>query len=184
MLPYGAAHAACLALVALPTSHATQTQQFAGCAFCGGHASSFGASSLRRRTRVVNSSSSRSSSSSSTTTGSGANSHPSTCSPLLFDRSGGVGAACRGKADLFAAAASRWDDDDGDTDDRGREGRRRRRGPKPLRAPWEDIQWNNPEGKVPRGGDRAEWQEEEEEEEEVVLGLGQRRRRARRANVR
>lgn len=163
MVPPGAA---CLALVTLPASHATQPQYFssvvASCAFCGGHASPTGASSLRRRTRVLSSTSS-------------ITSPPPTCSPLLLARGLGVGSACRSKTGIFVAAASRWQDN-GDEDDDGDDTRRARRGRKPLRAPWEDIQWSNPRTKDARGRERVEWEDKEEEYEDA-LGPGDRRRR-------
>lgn len=162
MVPSGAA---CLALVALPTSHATHPPQFpsvvASCAFCGGHAGPCGSSTLRRRTRGM-SSTSRSSPA------------PS-CSPLLLGRDVGGSSACRGRTGIFVAAASRWQDGDDDGDDV--RGARARRGRKPLRAPWEDIQWSNPKTKGGRGGERVEWEDLEEEDDEDMLGLGERRRR-------
>ena len=102
-----------------------------------------------------------------------------TCSPLLLGRDVSGSSACRGRTGIFVAAARRWEDEDDDGDDAPRA----RRGRKPLRAPWEDIQWNNPKTKGGRGGERVEWEdregeeEEEEEEQEDVIGLGERRRR-------
>lgn len=76
---------------------------------------------------------------------------------------------------MFVAAASRWQDDV-DEDDDGDDVRRARRGRKPLRAPWEDIQWSNPRTKGGRAGERVEWEDREEEDEDV-LARGERRRR-------
>lgn len=80
---------------------------------------------------------------------------------------------------FIAAAASNWDDDDdGDELDGGNVGKDRRRqgGRKPLRAPWEDVQWSNPSNPSSRraagGGERVVWKDvEDEEEEEEMLGL-------------
>eukprot|EP00903_Cladosiphon_okamuranus_P009175 g8763.t1 len=165
---------------------ATQPQQFssvvAGCAFCGGHAGPSGSGVLRRRTRGLSSSrsSSRSSSSSSSK-----NSPAPPYSPLLLGRHVGGDGACRSRTGVFVAAARRWQGDGGEDADEDEDPRARRGGGrKPLRAPWEDIQWSNPETRGGRGGgERVEWEDREEDEsDEDVLGLGE--RRSKRANLR
>lgn len=79
---------------------------------------------------------------------------------------------------MIVATASRWGDD-GDELDGGNVGKDRRRQAerrKPLRAPWEDIQWNNPSNpssrRAARGGERVAWKDvDDDEEEEEMLGL-------------
>lgn len=160
MHPPGAVHAACLAMVVLPASHGTQPQPnssgIAGCAFCGGHAIPF-------RSKRLSITTSRSSV---------ASNRPPSCSPLS-QGCGGSSNACRGKICPLVAAARRWDgeEDEGGSGDERRSGRRR-----PLRAPWEDIQWSNSDANSKRR--RVGWEEDEDDEddEEEVLGLGERQR--------
>lgn len=164
MVPPGAAHAACLALVALPSMPAYQARLNPSpvCAFCNSCATSSCSTTtnwVRRRTRGF-------------TNAASSSSQVLSRSPLLNE-----GGSFQNGEDPFVAAASRWDDSDGDDDDGdgGRGGARNRR-----TAPWEDIQWSNvPAARKGNSGGgrrrrrREEEEEEEEEQEEQDLSLGE-----------
>lgn len=179
MLPSGTARAACLAMVALPASHGTHPQPYsssssevAGCAFCGGHVH---VSPMLRSGRGM-STSGRSSV---------ANSCPSSCSPLFEGYGGSSSSTCRGTLGLFVAAARRWGGDDGEDGTGSGDDGRRSGGRRPLRAPWEDIQWSNSDGNSDRrraSRERAGWEEDEDGKEEMfeLGGLGERQGRVQR----
>ncbi|CAN0046241.1 unnamed protein product [Scytosiphon promiscuus] len=164
-----------------PQQHSFVTA--AGCAFCGGHTTPVGASCLRRQPRVTTLSGSRGSSRRRGKRSPDSGNSPSV-SPLLFGGGGRTVSSCSDRRGLMVVAASRWEEDvdvDVEDEDAGGRGRRRRAGRKPLRAPWEDIQWSNPSRSAAREGSKMGWGErggEEigEDDEEEVLGLGQRRR--------
>ncbi|CAM9638486.1 unnamed protein product [Ectocarpus sp. 12 AP-2014] len=148
-------------LPSIPASHAPHQHQhssvaWVGCAFCvAGTTSTGSSSSTRRQSR----------------------SRPRSCSPLVIGSDGGC-RDCGGDVGLIATTASRWGDD-GDELDGGNGGNDRRRQAerrKPLRAPWEDIQWSNPSNpgsrRAARGGERVGSKDvNDEEEEEEMLGL-------------
>ena len=132
MLPPGAAHAVCLALVALPSMPALQTRSYPSpvCAFCNSCAISSCSSTanwVRRRTREFSNAASSSS-------------QVLSRSPLQYSALLDEGGSFRKDEGPFVVMASRWDDDAGDDgyEDGGRGGARNRR-----TAPWEDIQWRN-----------------------------------------
>ncbi|CAB1096166.1 unnamed protein product [Ectocarpus sp. CCAP 1310/34] len=147
-------------LPSIPASHAPHPHQhssvaWVGCAFCVTGTRSTGSSSTRRQSR----------------------SRPRSCSPLVLGSDGGS-RACGGDVGLIAATASRWgaDGDELDGGNDGKDRRRRAERRKPLRAPWEDIQWSNPSNpssrRAARGGERVAWKDvDDEEEEEEMLGL-------------
>ena len=168
MVPPGAAHAACLALVALPSMPAFQARLHPSpvCAFCYSCATSSCSSTanwVRRRTRGL-------------TNAASSSSQVLSRSPLQYSPLRNEGGSFQNGEYPFVTSASRWDDNAGDDGggDGGRGGARNRR-----TAPWEDIQWSNVPAARKGSSDggrrrrRREEEEEEEEEEEQDLSLGE-----------